>query len=233
MAKTPSELQNEVVNDGFLDSLGNSSTDFADLGQFPSLERFMILSAASFVQKIKDILNRKAKINTGNLEDGISEGDLNKSEAGYNITIGWDKSDPASKYFDFVNKGVKGYKSGSPASPYAFKSLKVSKDMQKSLLMWYKNRGISARNDDQARNLSSSQRKNRSIKRKVDAATKLKSLAYATAVNIKKKGIKRTGFFDDTIESTFGQEFINALSKVVGQDVRIALRQSNKSIKSK
>jgi hypothetical protein len=64
----------------------------------------------------------------------------------------------------------------------------------------------------------------------VDAATRLKSMAYATAVNIKKKGIKRSGFFDDTINSVFGQSFLDALSKVVGQDVKIAIRQANNKL---
>ena len=234
MAKSTKQLQDEIVNDGFLDDLGNDSTDYAELGQFPSVEQFMIRSAAAFVLNIKEILNRQAKINSGNLEDGISSGSLNKTDNGYEISIGWDSSDPASKYYDFVNKGVKGVVSGNPSSsPYAFRNLKVSRNMQKSILLWYRKRGNAARNEDQKKRLSATQRKNRSIKKQVDAATKLKSLAYATAVNIKKKGLKRSGFFDDTINSVFGQTFLDALSKVVGQDVRIAIRQANNKINEK
>jgi hypothetical protein len=126
---------------------------------------------------------------------------------------------------------VKGVVSGNPSSsPYAFRNLKVSRNMQRSILLWYRKRGNAARNDDQRKKLSATQRKNRSIKRQVDAATRLKSMAYATAVNIKKKGIKRSGFFDDTINSVFGQSFLDALSKVVGQDVKIAIRQANNKI---
>jgi len=231
MAKSISQLQDEIVNDGFLDDLGNDSKDYAGLGEFPSVEQFMIKSAAAFVLNIKEILNRQAKINSGNLEDGISSGSLNNTGNGYEISIGWDSSDPASKYYDFVNKGVKGVVSGNPSSsPYAFRNLKVSRNMQRSILLWYRKRGNAARNDDQTKKLSATQRKNRSIKRQVDAATRLKSMAYATAVNIKKKGIKRSGFFDNTINSVFGQSFLDALSKVVGQDVKIAIRQANNKI---
>lgn len=188
MAKSTRQLQDEIVNDGFLDDLGNDSTDYAGMGEFPSVEQFMIKSAAAFVLNIKEILNRQAKINSGNLEDGISSGSLNKTGAGYQISIGWDSSDPASKYFDFVNKGVKGVVSGNPSSsPYAFRNLKVSMKMQKSILLWYRKRGNTARNEDQKKKLSSTQRKNRSLKRKIDAASNLKSMAYATAVNIKRK----------------------------------------------
>lgn len=231
MAKSIRQLQDEIVNDGFLDNLGNDSTDYAELGEFPSVEQFMIKSAAAFVLNIKEVLNRQAKINSGNLEDGISSGELNKTGDGYKISIGWDSSDPASKYFDFVNKGVKGVISGQPSSsPYAFRNLKVSRNMQKSILLWYRKRGNAARNENQKKKLSSTQRKNRSLKRKIDAASSLKSMAYATAVNIKKKGLRRSGFFDDTINSVFGQSFLDALSKVVGQDVRIAIRQANNKL---
>jgi hypothetical protein len=231
MAKSIKQIQDEIVNDGFLDNLGNDSTDYAEMGEFPSVEQFMIRSAAAFVLQIKEVLNRQGKVSSGGLEDGISDGGLNKTGNGYQISIGWDASDPASKYYDFVNKGVKGVVSGNPSSsPYAFKNLKVSRNMQKSILLWYRKRGNAARNEDQRKKLSATQRKNRSLKRKVDAATKLKSMAYATAVNIKKKGIKRSGFFDDTINSVFGQSFLDALSKVVGQDVRIAIRQANNKL---
>jgi hypothetical protein len=191
----------------------------------------MIRSAAAFVLQIKEVLNRQGKVSSGGLEDGISSGSLNNTGNGYEISIGWDSSDPASKYYDFVNKGVKGVVSGNPSSsPYAFRNLKVSRNMQRSILLWYRKRGNAARNDDQTKKLSATQRKNRSIKRQVDAATRLKSMAYATAVNIKKKGIKRSGFFDNTINSVFGQSFLDALSKVVGQDVKIAIRQANNKI---
>jgi hypothetical protein len=235
MAKSTKQLQDEIVNDGFLDSLGDDSTDYAGMGEFPSVEQFMIRSAAAFVLQIKEVLNRQGKVSSGGLEDGISSGSLNNTGNGYQISIGWDSSDPASKYYDFVNKGVKGVVSGNPSSsPYAFRNLKVSRNMQRSILLWYRKRGNAARNEDQKNTkknpLSATQRKNRSIKRQVDAATRLKSMAYATAVNIKKKGIKRSGFFDNTINSVFGQSFLDALSKVVGQDVKIAIRQANNKI---
>jgi hypothetical protein len=234
MAKSTKQLQDEIVNDGFLDSLGDNSTDYAGMGEFPSVELFMIRSAAAFVLQIKEVLNRQGKVSSGGLEDGISSGSLNNTGNGYEISIGWDSSDPASKYYDFVNKGVKGVVSGNPSSsPYAFRNLKVSRNMQRSILLWYRKRGNAARNDDQTKKLSATQRKNRSIKRQVDAATRLKSMAYATAVNIKKKGIRRSGFFDDTINSVFGQSFLDALSKVVGQDVRIAIRQANNKLNEK
>jgi hypothetical protein len=244
MAKTTKQLQAELVNDGFLDKLGNDPTDFASVGELPTVERFMIKSAALFIQNIKDELNRKGKVASGGIEDGISEGALTKDSNGYEITIGWDKSDPASKYYDFVNKGVSGFEKGEPGSPYSFKKklnkkggILIGAAMQKSLLRWYQLRGTMGSREDQRNTkknpLSAGQRKNKSLAKVKSADEKMKSIVYATAVNIKKKGIRRTGFFDNTINSTFGQSFLESLSKVVGQDVKVIIRQANNNLNDK
>lgn len=230
MAKSPKELQDQIVNDSFLDKLGSERTDYADLNQLPGTKQIIILSAASFIEKVKEELQRLGKVSSGNLEDGITSGDLIEDKNGYEIDLGYQETDSAAKYYDYVNKGVKGFNSGNPASPYSFKSLKVSKDMVKSLLLWYRKRGNAARREDQKKNLSATQRKNKSLKKQVDASKSLQSLAYATAVSIKKKGIKKTGFFDNAVEFSFGKGFIDAVSKTVGQDIKVYIRQINKQI---
>lgn len=230
MAKTPKELQDQLVNDGYLDKLGNDRTDYAELNQLPATKQMIILSAASFIEKVKEELQRLGKVSSGNLEDGITSGELLEDRSGYEIDLGYQSDDSAAKYYDFVNKGVRGFDSGSPASPYGFKSLKVSKDMVKSILLWYRKRGNAVRREDQKKKLSSTQRKNKSLKKTVDASKNLQSLAYATAVSIKKKGIKTTGFFDRSVEFSFGKGFIDAVSKTVGQDIKVYIRQINKQI---
>lgn len=230
MAKTPKELQDQLVNDGFLDKLGNDRTDYAELNQLPATKQMIILSAASFIEKVKEELQRLGKVSSGNLEDGITSGELLEDRSGFEIDLGYQSDDSAAKYYDFVNKGVRGFDSGSPASPYGFKSLKVSKDMVKSILLWYRKRGNAVRREDQKKKLSSTQRKNKSLKKTVDASKNLQSLAYATAVSIKKKGIKTTGFFDRSVEFSFGKGFIDAVSKTVGQDIKVYIRQINKQI---
>lgn len=230
MAKSAKQLQDELVNDSYLDKLGNERTDYVGLNELPSTKQIIILSAANFIQKVKDELQKQGKISSGNLEDGITSGELIEDANGYEIDLGYRDIDPTSKYYDFVNKGVKGFSSGKPNSPYSFKSLKVSKSMVKSLLLWYRKRGNAARREDQKKKLSATQRKNKRLKKQIDAAASLKSLAYATAVSIKKKGIKKSGFFDKSVEFSFGKGFIDAVSKTVGQDIKVYLRQINKQI---
>lgn len=230
MAKSAKQLQEELVNDAYLDKLGNDRTDYADLNELPSTKQVIILSAASFIEKVKENLQKQGKISSGNLEDGITSGDLIEDRSGYEIDLGYRDADTASKYYDYVNKGVTGFSTGSPSSPYGFKSLKVSAKMVKSLLLWYRKRGNAARREDQKKKLSANQRKNKRLKKQVDAAKNLKSLAFATAVSIKKKGIRKSGFFDKAVEFSFGKGFIDAVSKTVGQDIKVYLRQINKQI---
>jgi hypothetical protein len=230
MAKSAKQLQDELISDSYLNKLGNDRTDYADLNELPSTKQIIILSAANFIEKVKENLQKQGKISSGNLEDGITSGELIQDANGYEIDLGYRDVDAASKYYDFVNKGVKGYTSGNPNSPYSFKSLKVSKSMVKSLLLWYRKRGNAARREDQKKKLSATQRKNKRLKKQVDAAKDLKSLAYATAVSIKKKGIRKSAFFDSAVEFSFGKGFINAVSKTVGQDIKVFIRQINKQI---
>lgn len=230
MAKSAKQLQSELVNDSYLDKLGNDRKEYAELNELPSTKQIIILSAANFIEKVKEELQKQGKVSSGKLEDGITSGDLIEDQGGYEIDLGYRSEDSAAKYYDFVNKGVQGYTSGNPQSPYSFKSLKVSKDMTKSLLLWYRKRGNAARREDQKKKLSATQRKNKRLKKQVDAAASLKSLAYATAVSIKKKGIRKSGFFDKSVEFSFGKGFIDAVSKTVGQDIKVYLRQINKQI---
>lgn len=230
MAKSAKQLQDELVNDSFLDDLGNDRTDYAGLNELPTTKQIIILSAANFIQKVKENLQKQGKISSGNLEDGITSGELIEGKGSYEIDLGYRSEDSASKYYDYVNKGVQGFSSGKPSSPYSFKNLKVSAQFAKSILLWYRKRGNAARREDQKKKLSATQRKNKRLKKQVDASKDLKSLAYATAVSIKKKGIRKSGFFDDAVEFSFGKGFIDAVSKSVGQDIKVYLRQINKQI---
>lgn len=233
MAGSIKSLQDSLVNDSFLDDLGNDKKDYAALNQFPTLEKFMIRAAAQFISDARKELDRQGKVASGGLSDGLDSGELIKSMEGYLISVGYDPSDPSSKYYDFVNQGVSGFDRSVPGTPYKFKKklnkkggILVGAKMQKSLLMWYKFRGSIGSNDDQKSNLSANQKRDKSLSKVRSQEDKLKSIAYATAVNIKKKGIERSGFFDKTIKSTLGQEFLNALTKIVGQDVKASIRQT-------
>ena len=195
--------------------------------QLNAVEKVMKEAAEKFIGLAKQRINAKKKVDLGNLSD-IGFSFTEKSGNKYSLTIGYDKSNPASEYYDFQNKGVKGLKSGQPNSPYKFRTLSVSKNMVEAILQWYLRHKNYIRREDQRKGLSSLQIKRKTISNVADPKIKLRQLATNTAKNIKKKGIGRVGFFDDNLDKAFGQEFQAKLAQALGQDIALTITQTFK-----
>lgn len=192
-----------------------------------AVEKVMYDAATKFIGLAQQRINAKKKVDRGNLSD-ISVSTIQKTGNKYSLTIGYDKSNPASEYYDFQNKGVKGIKSGQPNSPYKFRTLSVSKNMVEAILQWYLRHKNYIRNEDQRKGLSLLQIKRKTISNVADPKIKLRQLATNTAKNIKKKGIGRVGFFDDNLDKAFGQEFQSKLAQALGQDIALTITQTFK-----
>jgi hypothetical protein len=192
-----------------------------------AVERVMFDAASKFIGLAQQRINAKKKVDRGNLSD-ISVSTIQKTGNKYSLTIGYDKTNPASKYYDFQNKGVKGLKSGQPNSPYKFRTLSVSKNMVEAILQWYLRHKNYIRNEDQRKGLSPLQIKRKTIANVADPKIKLRQLATNTAKNIKKRGIGRVGFFDDNLDKAFGQEFQAKLAQALGQDIALTITQTFK-----
>ena len=192
-----------------------------------AVEKVMYDAATKFIGLAQQRINAKKKVDRGNLSD-ISVSTIQKTGNKYSLTIGYDKSNPASEYYDFQNKGVKGIKSGQPNSPYKFRTLSVSKNMVEAILQWYLRHKNYIRNEDQRKGLSPLQIKRKTIANVADPKIKLRQLATNTAKNIKKKGIGRVGFFDNNLDKAFGQEFQAKLAQALGQDIALTITQTFK-----
>jgi len=192
-----------------------------------AVEKVMKDAAEKFIGLAKQRINQKKKIDKGNLND-IDFSFTEKSGNKYSLTIGYDKTNPASEYYDFQNKGVKGIKSGQPNSLYKFRTLSVSKNMVEAILQWYLRHKNYIRTEDQRKGLSPLQIKRKTISNVADPKIKLRQLATNTAKNIKKKGIARVGFFEDNLDKAFGQEFQAKLAQALGQDIALTITQTFK-----
>ena len=195
--------------------------------QLNAVEKVMKEAAERFIVLAKRRINAKKKVDRGNLGD-ISISSIQKTGNKYSLTIGYDKSNPASEYYDFQNKGVKGIKSNQPNSPYKFRTLSVSKNMVEAILQWYLRHKNYIKNDDQKFKLTRVQKKQKSIASLASSTKNLRQLAINTAKNIKKKGIARVGFFDDNLDKAFGQEFQAKLAQALGQDIALTITQTFK-----
>jgi len=213
-----------VVDDAIIASEAAKSTDYASLKELPFVEKVMIAYAAKFIIQVQKNLISANKTDTGRLEEEIQQGDIIKANGSYLIDIGYPKSSESSKYYDFVNKGVRGFKSGTPNSPYRFRSAFPSMNgpMVNAIQKWVKRNSKLARREDQKYNLSGLQKKRKSVSELNTGRT----TAYLIARNIKQRGLPRTGFFDDAIDQVFNEQFYNKMAEALGGDVRLYIKQA-------
>jgi hypothetical protein len=185
----------------------------------------MFEAANKFLKLAVARINAKKKVDTGKLSDIVVTPVEYKNNK-YSITIGYEKNNPASEYYDFQNKGVKGLKSKQPNSPYKYKTLSVSSKMVDAILRWYLRHRNYIRNEDQRKNLTPLQRKRKTLAQASNPQKKLKQVAYNTAKAIKKRGMPRIGFFDDNIPKAFGEEFQKKLATALGQDFALTIKNT-------
>jgi hypothetical protein len=192
------------------------------------VQAVMLGAANEFMKLAIARINQRKKVDRGNLSD-MQVSSIKQEGNKYSLTIGYNKNNPASKYYDFQNKGVKGIKSKQPSSsPYSYRTLSVSASMVNALMQWYMRHRNYIRNDDQRKNLSPLQQKRKTLGNIVNQQAKLKQIATNTAKAIKKRGMPRIGFFDDNLDIAFGEDFKKKLAKALGQDVILNIRQNFK-----
>lgn len=127
------------------------------------------------------------------IDGGVSEGsklmqsitpDVKIYPDSVQAIISMDTNEEGVPYYEFIDKGVDGVEQ-SQGSPFAFKSLKVGVDMEKSLASWMKEKyGEGAGYDSERGDF------------------------YGLGVNIKKRGIKPTHFITDVL----GNNILNDVS---------------------
>lgn len=229
MAKSITQIQSEALGDGFVDSFGDDRKNYLAAGEAPVFEQYMIKVVGDFLLKVQENLKRLDKIDTGRLSESLSAGELQDDGNGvFSISAGY-LDDSNAPYASFVNQGVRGFISGQPAdSPFSFKSAWASRNgpMAVAIQKWMKRQGIAARREDQRTNLTSLQRKRKSISELESS----RSMAVLIASRIKQRGLPKTDFFSSAVREYFGDEFAAGVSKAFLQDVRVYIRQANQLI---
>lgn len=210
--------QAQLLKDKFLDSLGSEKLS----GEFElnNIESVLYDWAADLEQQAIDILNRKGRISTGELESSfktIVKFDGSK----YTLTIS------LADYWDYVNSGVKGVSNmNAPASsPYSFKNKYPSKKMVISILKWLRT-NVNAVRFESAKIKGRTQSKRRRLSKIVKKAPSLKAVAYGMATNIKKYGLKASGFIDTPLKR-LRPELNKKLAIALREDFRLEIRKIN------
>lgn len=206
-----SQAQARAIADGFLATLGQQRTTNDEL---PVIEALLLKYGAEFQQEAIDNLNKNKSIASGNIADIRFQ--LTKFGTTYTLSMGYPKDEPASKYWDFVNQGVKGTKNvkADGNTPYAFKSNKKSIPVPvvEKWLQYNKLKTISVKRYNK-------------LGVELKALNDKKSLAGAIAKSIHRKGLRSTRYFDKARDSVFGKDFQNIMNAALGFDVEIKITQ--------
>lgn len=224
MAKSIKQLQDEI-SESVIQRLSSSREDYASTNSLPATEQLIVAYAAAFIQKVQENLRQKNLIDSGTLETDITQGELIEQSGKYELDVGYPASSKAAKYYDFVNKGVQGFTSKQPDSPYKFKSGSPSKDgpMVKAILAWVQRQGITSRSETKSTTISSLQRKRKSIAELNPGL----NTAYLIARSIKRRGLPKSGFFDSAVAEYFESgAFADTIAKSAGADVRVYIKQA-------
>lgn len=232
---TEGQSQAQLLRDGFLERIGEKM-GLIDPTEFPIAEQMLIFYGKQFNEEVAKNLNKSGSIASGKIGELVVP-TVNKFGNDYEMWLGYDKDNPASVYYKFVNKGVRGYggenarpKKVKSDTPYEYKTPYPNKKMATSILQWYRLGKAKFSTDTQKYKLTKTQSKYKKLKQVVNKADSLKSLAYATAAAIKRDGLKTTSYFDNAVKTVFNKDFFAAMATALGGDVQIQIRQIGNKI---
>lgn len=224
-----SRNQIEALRNGYIQKIGSGDYKVVNSKKLPILEQTLLEFGKDFNKAILDNLEKEGSIASGKLAD-VSFPTITKFGTKYVLNLGYPNNSAQIKYFDFINKGVKGKETNSPSdTPYAFKSIYPNRKMAASIFSWLNN----ARKKSSADNVATSktESKRQGLKKTLISAKNKRSLAYAISVNIKKRGIKQTKYFDNAVAQVFDKKFTEAVAYAIISDaaVRIAANITKES----
>ena len=208
------ESQAKFLATKILNSLGTANVPD---GELPVVEEIMKMFGGVFITQAQANLRKNNSIASGAINDVRIE--QTKFGNTYVLSLGYDKNSPASKYFEFVNKGVKGTKNTKADSKTPYKFNPAKKSIPSNVIEgWLKYNKL--------KSVSVKPYKKVGVEGK--AIDSKKTLAMAIAKSIHKKGLRSTHYFDDALTSTFDSNFTQVIMAALGEDINIKIQATNK-----
>lgn len=213
--------QIEALRDGYIQKIGSGDYKVLNSKKLPILEQALYDFGKDFNDAIVANLEKAGAIGKGKLAEPAMP-TITKFGTKYVLNLGYPVGSPQIEYFDFINKGVKGAKTGTPAdTPYSFKNSFPNRKMAANIFSWLN----TARKKSSADNVATSptEKKRQGLKSMLTGAQNKKSLAYAISTNIKKRGIAQTKYFDNAVSQVFNKEFTDAVAYAVISDAAVRI----------
>ena len=233
-----SRNQLKALRDGYFDKIEGGDYSIINKDELPLLEKVLYEYGIAFNDAIQDNLERSGSISSGALAEP-SQPVITKFGNTYTLNLGYPMGSTQIEYFDYINKGVKGYDSGSPSNtPYSFKSPYPNRKMAANIFAWLNKARKTVKADSVATNkkgeVSKTETKKQALKKIVSESENKKRLAYAISSSIKKKGIEQTKYFDNAIAQVFNNTFTQDVAYAIISDYAVkASAKISKEIKGK
>lgn len=211
------EAQAKIAAD--FNRMMNSKYENVDPNSLPLIERILFDIGVEFTMKAKENLRKAKAISTGTLFDLSIPQVYSNAKGGYTLEVGYPIGSKADKYYDYVNKGVKGTdnKRQNAGTPYSFKPSKKSIPV-KPIEDWLKL--------NRSKITSVKKYSKLGVERK--AIQDKKSLAYMIAKGIHRNGLKATRYFDDALKILKSKDFLDSLSVALEGEVIISINNAQK-----
>jgi len=199
-------VQRSTIGSGFLDSVGDGKDEFTFANTV--FEEY----GKQFLLNLSKSANDKKVVASGNL---LSQ---TKFEVEGNIM-----RIIVPDYYDYPNEGVRGVKSSknAPTSPYKYKTYGMSDEGRASIRQYIQSGRAKistvTKTKDKALGIGLEKKKLSLI----DAQTN--QLVYL----IKRFGIKKTNYFTDALNATFGKDFELKMSEAFGKQIVFTLEKLN------
>lgn len=191
-----------------LDDLGEGKENFAVVkGVFQQYGNEFLLNLGKFANKRKVVASGKLL-----------------SDSRFKIVEGTTMQILVPDYYDYPNEGVQGVKSSknAPGSPYKFKNYGMNAEGRAKIKQYIASGkakvDLVRKNNDKALGIGLEK------KRLSVADAKANQLIYM----IKRFGIKKTNYFTDALNETFGKDFELKMSEAVGADIVFTLEKLNR-----
>lgn len=188
----------------FLSRIGSKEYKLFDTSTLDLIEK----KGDELRDKCIELLNARGISSSGDLIDSISLPKITQSANGVTMTI------EMADYYDYTNKGVKGWKSSknAPNSPYQYKTKGMSDEGRKSVTRW----------------VTSGKAKTVTFGKKTYGEQEKKQIKIESQVDgviwaIKAYGLKKRSWFDDAVKEVFG-DFEKVMAEQIGRQISVTIK---------
>jgi hypothetical protein len=208
--------QAKALADQFLETIGTGDVELATASTLPLAQFMLAQYAKDFSVEVGKNLKKTRSIGSGNAAD-VFVSDPVTDGGTVTVSIGYDTSNPAHEYYQYIDQGVKGATNNKAKTigNFKFKTPYPNKKMAESIAAWL---AFSGSKSQSTKAIKSIERKAQSLK-KIDKVS-----PYAIATNIKKHGINAREYFTNAKKTVFGKSFIDGMQAAVGRGLIIDVK---------